>query len=138
MRAKVMAAPVIITEILKTGKGWNGSFLPGYGSGKTELRVLIFKMAPGAKTTIHMHPLNGAGYIIKGELTMVATKDPHGNFKNRKQIKKTKLIAGEAWAETVYMWHYGINTGKTDLEFVLIFAGQEGTPPTLSLGTQIR
>ena len=133
----LLADAVTIKEVLKTTKSWNGSPLPSYNSGTTEFRVLTFKIAPGAKTSIHIHPSNGAGYLIAGELTMYATDDPHGNFSDPKRVKETTLFPGEVWTETVNIWHYGENKGKEDVEFVLIFAGTEGTPPTLSLGTKI-
>jgi quercetin dioxygenase-like cupin family protein len=130
-----MPHAVQITQLLKTTKSWNGSPLPGIGSGTTEFKVLHFRIPPGAKTTIHLHPMNGAGYMIEGELTMFSTEDPHGSFDNPKQVKKVKLKTGDAWAESVNAWHYGENTGKEEAEFILIFAGQVDTPPTLSLGT---
>ena len=133
----LLADPVSVKEVLKTTKSWNGATLPGFSSGTTEFKVLTFKIAPGAKTTIHIHPSNGAGYLIAGELTMYATDDPHGSFADPNRIKETKLSPGDAWTETVNTWHYGENKGKVDVEFVLIFAGEEGTPPTLSLGTKI-
>jgi quercetin dioxygenase-like cupin family protein len=127
---------VEIKQVLKTSKSWSGAPLPGFGSGMTEFKILFFKVPPGAKTTIHIHPMNGAGYMIAGELTMLSTEDPHGSFDNPKQVKKIKLVAGEAWAESVNTWHYGENRGDVDAEFVLIFAGQTDVPPTLSLGTR--
>ncbi len=132
-----MSDPVVL-EILKSARSWDGAPLPAGGYGKTEFRVLLFKMAPGAITSIHMHPLNGAGYMIKGELTMCATQDAHGSFRDSKRVKRVKLKAGEGWTETVYTWHYGVNEGSEDVEFVLIFVGEEGTPPTLSLGTKLQ
>ena len=131
------ADPVSIKEVLKTTKSWNGAPLPSFSSGTTEFRVLTFNIAPGAKTTIHVHPSNGAGYLIAGELTMYATDDPHGSFADPTRVKEIKLSPGDAWTETVNTWHYGENKGEVDVEFVLIFAGTEGTPPTLSLGTKI-
>lgn len=122
----------VVREILKSSRSWDGAPL------KAEFRVLHFTMAPGATTTIHMHPLSGAGYVIRGELTMVATEDPHGNFREAKRVKEIKLRAGDAWTEMVNTWHYGVNQGAEDLEFVLIFTGEEGTPPTLSLNTKHR
>jgi quercetin dioxygenase-like cupin family protein len=98
--------------------------------------VLLFKIAPGGKTTVHVHPLNGAGYMLAGELTMFSTEDPNGSFENPKQVKKIAIKAGEAWTESVNTWHYGENRGKVDVEFVLIFAGQVDIPPTISLGTK--
>jgi quercetin dioxygenase-like cupin family protein len=133
-----MSEPVQIKEILKTSKSWSGSPLPGFNSGVTELKVLYFKIASGGKTTIHVHPLNGAGYMISGELTMYSTEDPHGSFENPKQVKSVTLKTGDAWAESVNIWHYGENKGKKEVQFVLVFSGQVDVPPTLSLGTRIQ
>ena len=74
------ANPIEVRPILKTTKSWNGNTLPALSSGQTEFTILKFKVAPGGKTAIHLHPMNGAGYMISGELTMYATEDPHGNF----------------------------------------------------------
>jgi len=131
-----MSSQVEIKQILKTCSSWSGTPLPGFNSGKTEFKVLLFKIAPGGKTTVHVHPLNGAGYMIAGELTMFSTEDPQGSFDNPKQVKKVTLKEGDAWAESVNIWHYGENQGKKDAEFVLMFAGQVDVPPTLSLGTR--
>ena len=133
-----MSNLVHIQQVLKTTTSWSGSTLPGFSSGATEFRVMHFKIAPGGTTTVHVHPLNGAGYMIAGELTMYSTDDPNGSFENSKQIKKITLKAGDAWAESVNIWHYGENKGNTDAEFVLIFAGEVDIPPTLSLGTRIK
>ena len=130
-----MKEKVIIKQVLKTSKSWSGSPLPGFSSGVTEFKVLHFKIAHGGRTTIHMHPLNGAGYMIAGELTMFSTEDPHGSFSDPKKVKQVTLAEGDAWAESVNTWHYGENQGNEDVEFILIFAGQIDTPPTLSLGT---
>ena len=130
-----MSDQVHIKQVLKTSSSWSGAPLPGFNSGQTEFRVLHFKIIPGGKTTVHVHPMNAAGYMIAGELTMFSTEDPHGSFDHPKQIQKVILRKGDAWAESVNIWHYGENKGNTDAEFVLIFAGQIDVPPTLSLGT---
>ncbi|HAB98512.1 MAG TPA: hypothetical protein DCE71_01660 [Parachlamydiales bacterium] len=128
-----MSGLVRITQILKTSTSWSGTPLPGFHSGTTEIKMLHFKIAPGAKTSVHMHPLNGAGYMLSGELTMFSTEDPHGNFSHPGQVKKMTFKVGEAWAESVNIWHYGENQGSKDAEFILVFAGQADIPPTLSL-----
>ncbi len=132
-----MSDSVQIKQILKTSTSWSGSPLPGFSSGMTEFKVLLFKIAPGGKTTVHVHPLNGAGYMIAGELTMFSTEDPHGSFENAKKVRTITLRAGDAWAESVNIWHYGENQSDTEAEFVLMFAGQVDIPPTLSLGTRL-
>jgi quercetin dioxygenase-like cupin family protein len=127
---------VEIQQILKTTKSWSGTPLPGFNSGETEFKVLLYKIAPGSRTSIHVHPLNGAGYMIAGQLTMFSTEDPHGSFSDPKRIKSVTLYAGDAWAESVNIWHYGENRGTEDARFILIFAGQVDVPPTLSLGIE--
>ncbi len=126
------ANPLEVHPILKTTKSWNGTTLPGFSSGQTEFTVLTFKVAPGAKTAIHLHPMNGVGYMLSGELTMYATDDPHGNFTASK-VKKIKLKAGDSWTETVNIWHYGKNNTNKEVSFILMFVGAEKTSPTLSL-----
>lgn len=127
------AKPLETKQILQTTQSWAGTTLPPLGSGQTEMRVLTYKIKPGTKTPVHLHPINGAGYIISGELTMYATEDPHGGFKDKSQVKSIVLKTGESWTETVNVWHYGINNGKVDVNFILIFAAQVGVPSTLSL-----
>lgn len=126
------ANPIEVRPILKTTKSWNGNTLPALSSGQTEFTILKFKVAPGGKTAIHLHPMNGAGYMISGELTMYATEDPHGNFTGS-EVKKIKLKTGDSWTETVNTWHYGENNTNKEITFILVFAGAEKTPPTLSL-----
>lgn len=131
-----MTHSVKIKQILKTSESWSGSPLPGFNSGVTEFKVMHYTIPPGGKTTIHVHPLNGAGYMLSGELTMFSTEDPHGSFENPKQVRKIKLKAGDALAESVNIWHYGENRGKNLVQFIVVFAGQVDVPPTLSLGTR--
>lgn len=126
---------VDIQQIFKTTKSWNDANLPGFSNGPTEFKVVKFKIAPGAKTLIHLHPLNGVGYVLSGELTMYTTDDPQGSFTDKTKVKNITLAAGKSWAETVNTWHYGENKGAKDVEFIVVFAGTEGVPATLSLGT---
>ncbi len=124
-------APVTVTNIITTDEAWDGSSLPGYTSSKPLLLVNHFKIIPGGKTSVHLHPSNGAGYIISGELTMYATSDTNGSFDDQTKVKKAVLKAGEAWAENVNVWHYGENNGDDDVTFVVVFANEEGVPATL-------
>lgn len=129
------AVQLDIQPVLSTDKAWNQAALPPYTNGVAEMHVLKFTIAPGGKTPIHLHPVNGAGYVLSGELTMYSTSDTGGNFSDPRNVKKIILKPGDAWAETVNTWHYGINDGEKNVEFVLVFAGQKGTPTAMSLGT---
>jgi quercetin dioxygenase-like cupin family protein len=126
------AKPIEANEVLKTTHGWTGAALPGYPSGQTELRVVSYKIAPGAKTSVHVHPVNGAGYMTSGELTMYASATPDGDFSDPTKVKKLVLKAGDAWAEAVNIWHYGENNGDKAAEFVVIYSATPGTPSALS------
>ena len=79
-----MSDLVHIKQVLKTSNSWNGSQLPGFNSGTTEFRVLHYTIKPGGKTTVHVHPLNGAGYMITGELTMFSTDGPSWQLRQPK------------------------------------------------------
>ena len=114
-------------------QGWDEGNLPGFSNGQTDMRVVSFKLAPGAKTSVHAHPVNGAGYILSGELTMYATTDTAGDFSDPSKIKKVVLKTSDTWAEAVNTWHYGENNGKEEVNFIVVFAATEGTPSTLSL-----
>lgn len=123
------AAPVEINPVLKSTRTWNGISL----ANQMETSVLTYKIAPGGKTPVHVHPVNGSGYILSGELTMFATSDPHGSFSDPALIKKVTLKKGQAWNEAVNTWHYGENKSDREVTFILMFAGTKNTPITLSL-----
>lgn len=132
---QAQTAQLDIKSVLSTDKAWNQTMLPPYTNGVAEMHVVKFKIAPGGKTPVHLHPVNGAGYVLSGELTMYTTSDPSGNFSDPNKVKKVVLKSGDAWAETVNTWHYGINSTKEDVNFVVVFAGQKDTPTAMSLGT---
>lgn len=134
--AMAATAPITVTNVLTTDEAWNGSDLPGYTSSKPELKVNHFTIKPGAVTSVHMHPANGAGYIISGELTMYSTSDTNGSFDDKSKVKSITLKAGDAWAESVNSWHYGVNKGEKDAVFVVVFASEEDVPATMSLVEQ--
>lgn len=130
--AMAAEAPVTVTNVITTDEAWDGSGLPGYTSSDPQLIVNHFRIVPGGVTSVHLHPTNGAGYIISGELTMYSTTDTSGSFEDKSKVTKTTLKAGEAWAENVNVWHFGENNGDEDVTFVVVFAGEEGVPATLS------
>ncbi|TAL64880.1 MAG: cupin domain-containing protein [Legionella sp.] len=130
------AQPIEARELLKTTKSWNGASLPSFGPDHPEFNIVNYKLAPKTKTPVHLHPMNGAGYIISGELTLYSTTDPHGDFSDISKVKKITLKAGQAWTETVNTWHYGENNSDKDVELVIFFAGAKNTPLSLSMNTK--
>lgn len=125
-------APITVSNKLTTDKAWSGAKLPGYTSSQPELKLSHFVIKPGAKTSVHLHPSNGAGYMISGQLTMFATTDPNGSFDDTSNVSTIELNAGESWAETVNTWHYGVNNSDEDAVFIITFASEPGVPVTMS------
>nr|HAT8713840.1 cupin domain-containing protein [Legionella jordanis] len=133
INATLKASSLEMEQLLKTTSSWNGATLPSITPGQTEFSILRFKIPPGSKTSIHLHPMNGAGYILSGELTMYATDDPHGSFADKSKVKKITLKTGQTWTETVNTWHYGENNSNKDVDLILFFVGPVKTPIGLSL-----
>ena len=135
MSAEATAAnskPIAIQQILQTSKSWEGSDLPGFNTGTPEMQMFSYRIPPGARTPVHIHTINGMGYILSGELTVYATTDPHGSFDDPQKLKTMHLKAGDSWAEAVNVWHYGVNEGKQDVTLILGFAGPKDSKPTLT------
>jgi quercetin dioxygenase-like cupin family protein len=44
-----------------------------------------------------------------------------------------EVKAGESFTEVIYTWHNGRNVGSTPARFLIVFAGQDGTPIAMRL-----
>ncbi|MDO8721213.1 MAG: cupin domain-containing protein [Syntrophales bacterium] len=119
----VLAEDVNVVQVdvlAKTSLSWDGSHLPDYSKGTTELTILRIKIPPGMQLPLHKHPVINAGVLLSGELTVV-TED------NR----ILDLKAGESIVEVVNKWHYGKNEGKITAEILVFYAGVLDTPITI-------
>lgn len=111
---------VAVEQLTKSTKSWDGEKLPQYPQGQPEITILRIKIPAGAELETHEHPVINAGFLIKGELTVV-TKD-----------KKTlHLKAGDSIVELVNKKHYGRNEGTETAEIVVFYAGIENKPITI-------
>ncbi|WP_252176299.1 cupin domain-containing protein [Endozoicomonas sp. 4G] len=100
---------------------WDGTPLKAVNLENPEVRVLRIGIAPHSRLPIHKHPVINAGYLIKGELTVVRLSDG----------KELELKAGDALVEMVDEWHYGINKSDEPAEIVVVYAGNEGQAITV-------
>lgn len=103
--------------LIKTTKAWNGSALPAYGEGQSEITIIRYVFEAGAKIPMHMHPVINAGVLLKGELTITT-----------KSGEKIVVKAGEPLVELFKEWHFGANTGSDKAELIVFYAGHVGTP----------
>ncbi|KEQ18595.1 cupin domain-containing protein [Endozoicomonas numazuensis] len=110
------------TEVLAhSNTSWDGTPLKSVHLDNPEVRVLRIAIAPHSKLPIHKHPVINAGYLVKGELTVVRLSDG----------KKLEMKAGDALVEMVDEWHYGENNSDEPAEIVVVYAGNEGQAITV-------
>jgi len=112
---------VVANVLSKSTSSWDGSTLPDYAHGKSEITILRIKVQPGAVLPMHKHLVINAGVLLSGELTVIT--EAGGTL---------HLKEGEAIVEVVDKWHYGKNEGSLPAEIIVFYAGAVGTPITVS------
>lgn len=105
-----------ITPILDTDKTFTGQPIR-FPQGDNQLTAVIAEVEPGGQVGRHMHPVPLFVYILEGTLTI--EMKGHGTH---------AFSAGQGLAEVVHMWHNGRNLGDKPVRFLIVFAGQKGTP----------
>ena len=111
---------IVIEQLAKSSKSWDGDALPEYPQGQPEVTILRIKIPAGAKLEIHNHPVINAGVLLAGELTIVAEDN-----------KTLHLKAGDSIVELVNKKHYGKNEGTETAEIIVFYAGVENKPITV-------
>jgi quercetin dioxygenase-like cupin family protein len=111
----------IEVEVLtKAITSWDGTELPDYATGKSEVSILKIIIPSGTKLPLHKHPVINAGVLLSGQLTVV-TQDG----------VTLHLTAGDTIVEVVDKWHYGKNEGNEPAEIIVFYAGIQGEPLTI-------
>lgn len=82
-----------------------------------QITAVLAEVAPGGQVGRHMHPVPLFVYILEGTLTIDMEQHGVHAFK-----------AGEGLAEVIHTWHNGRNLGDKPCRFLIVFAGQKGTP----------
>jgi len=111
---------VVVEQLAKSSKSWDGEKLPEYPQGQPEVTILRIKIPAGAKLEMHHHPVINAGVLIAGELTVI-TEDN----------KTLHLKAGDSIVELVNKKHYGKNEGTQTAEIIVFYAGEVNKPITV-------
>jgi len=115
---------ITVTTLKQTYQSWDGTMLPKYPqSDTTQLSFLLYQIPAHTKMTRHFHPIMSYGYVLNGELTVVADGGKEMTFKT-----------GEALVETVNTWHYGENRGDEDVLLVVGYNGIPGIPLAVKEG----
>lgn len=111
------APAIVVKELIKTDKSWDGKVLPAYPQGRPQVTIRRITVPAGARLETHRHPVINAGMLLSGQLTVVT-----GNGKT------LHLKAGDPIVELVNTWHYGINQGRVPAEILVVYAGVVDTP----------
>lgn len=108
------------TTLLETTNSWNGQPLTKYPDGQPSITILKAVIPAYSKLDIHKHLVINAAVLLDGELTVVTeTKDT------------LNVKSGDAFAEVVNTWHYGINNSSKPAELIIFYAGIEGGKNTV-------
>lgn len=108
-----------VTEILETTTTAAGQAIR-FPQGENQVTALILDLAPGGQVGRHVHPVPLFAYILEGTLTVEV--EGHGT---------RTFHAGEGFVDVVNLWHNGRNLGDKPLRFLVVFAGQKGTPTAI-------
>jgi quercetin dioxygenase-like cupin family protein len=105
-----------LTPVLETTTTFSGQPIR-FPQGENQLVAVIADVAPGGQVGRHMHPVPLFVYMLEGTLTI--EMEGHGTH---------AFQAGQGFAEVTHTWHNGRNLGDKPARFLIVFAGQKGTP----------
>jgi len=115
----LQSKPIVVEELIKTTKSWDGSLLPSYKEGQPEVTILRITVQPNVELPWHTHPIINAAVMVKGKLTVITQSG-----------EKHELVAGDAIVEVIGKIHRGINNGTEPAEIIVFYAGVVDTPLT--------
>jgi quercetin dioxygenase-like cupin family protein len=107
------------TTLLQTSTTVEGQPIH-FPNGDEQFTAILGEIAPGGQAGRHMHPVPLLVYMLEGSLSI--EMEGHGTH---------VVNAGEAFTEVINTWHNGRNLGNTPARFLIVFAGQDGTPITI-------
>ena len=107
------------TTLLQTSTAVKGQPIR-FPLGDSQFTAVLGEIAPGGQAGRHMHPVPLVVYMLEGALSI--EMEGYGTY---------EVNAGESFTEVVHTWHNGRNLGSTPARFLIVFAGQDGTPITI-------
>lgn len=95
-----------------------------YPEGTPVISSSILKMAPGARTPLHIHDTILLAYILNGEIEVHYEGGITKNYRT-----------GETVIEAVNLPHWGRNPGDSENEILIYFLGTSDRRLTIELGS---
>ena len=105
-----------LTPVLETTTTITGQPIR-FPQGDNQFTAVLAEVAPGGQVGRHMHPVPLFVYMLEGTLSI--EMDGHGTH---------TFSAGQGFAEVTNTWHNGRNLTDKPVRFLIVFAGQKGTP----------
>ena len=109
------------TAVLKSGLTAGKQPIEYPKTGKAEIISVIGELEPGGRTARHQHPVPVYVYVLEGTLTVQAEGAEAREYK-----------PGQAFLEDVNHWHQASNKGGAPVKILVVFAGEEGKPTTIT------
>ncbi len=104
-------------RVAASSSSWNGAPLPACAVERPFVTLLRIVIPPHARLARHTHPVINAGFVLRGELTVVADDGTERTFH-----------AGEGIIEMVGTLHYGENRGDEPVELAMFYVGAPDQP----------
>jgi quercetin dioxygenase-like cupin family protein len=108
---------VKVTPMMKASTTISGQKIEYPKTDKAEMAAVIVEIQSGGESGRHMHPVPTYVHILEGTLTVEFEDGSRQTFE-----------AGKAFLEVVNTWHNAKNLGDLPVKFLVVFAGEEGTP----------
>ena len=103
--------------LLQTTSTWDNCAYKKLKIKKPEVTVLKITIGAGEKLPMHKHDFVNIAYVKKGILTVVTDKN-----------EQITVREGECLPEIIGKYHYGENTGTEQVELIVFYIGEKGTP----------
>jgi quercetin dioxygenase-like cupin family protein len=88
-----------------------------FPQGDNQFTAVVAEVAAGGQVGRHMHPVPLFVYMLEGTLSI--EMEGHGTH---------TFSSGQGFAEVTNTWHNGRNLTDKPVRFLIVFAGQKGTP----------
>ena len=108
------------SPVLKSTKTADGDDL-AYPQGGPEIVSVIGTLEPGGRTARHQHPVPVFVYVLEGDLEVQTEGREARRYK-----------AGDAFLESVGLWHQAHNKGEAPAKILVVFMGEAGKPTTVA------
>ncbi|HKO82563.1 MAG TPA: cupin domain-containing protein [Chitinophagaceae bacterium] len=106
-----------IEKLLKTDTTETGQHIDYPDIANEEVSVLKVTIPPGKSTGWHKHLFPVFAYVLQGTLTV---QQEHG--------KKIRFKKNTSVAESINMYHTGINEGKEAVVLIVFYMGEKDQP----------